>query len=285
MIFIYRSKPSDGARDLAEQLCLDGVRARRTKGGFPGRVATDKVIAWGDSFAGALNGVAMASKFTDAVKLKEAGVATVEVSRSRPVATPKPPWESGSLRVSGGAFTPPQVSALAQTLQEFLAQENTRRVAWEQLPATTNDTWVGRLNSHIGGNDLLAPPNGLNGRRVAEFYVKKLDIKEEYRIHCFLGKSIRAGIKVPREDGVTVHPWVRSFNGGWRIKYDEFKSKESMRVLAAKAVEALGLDFGAVDLARLRDNSLLVLEVNRAPGLEGGTLEAYARAIKSWINA
>ena len=31
------------------------------------------------------------------------------------------------------------------------------------------------------------------------------------------------------------------------------------------------------------DGSLLVLEVNRAPGLEGGTIDAYTDAIRQWI--
>jgi glutathione synthase/RimK-type ligase-like ATP-grasp enzyme len=55
------------------------------------------------------------------------------------------------------------------------------------------------------------------------------------------------------------------------------------RNLAKKAVESLGLTFGAVDIGRKADNSLIVLEVNRAPGLEGNTINAYANAIVRYL--
>jgi glutathione synthase/RimK-type ligase-like ATP-grasp enzyme len=57
-----------------------------------------------------------------------------------------------------------------------------------------------------------------------------------------------------------------------------------MREIAAAAVTALGLDFGAVDLAQRPDGTLFVLEVNRAPGVEAGTAVAYAQAIQRWLN-
>ncbi len=134
------------------------------------------------------------------------------------------------------------------------------------------------MNNHIGGNDLLTPPGA------PDFYSKKETLVEEYRIHIFNGQSIRAGVKVKREGFANPHAWVRSFEGGWRIKYDDFKSKKAMRLIAAKAVEALGLNFGAVDLGKRADGTYVVLEVNRAPGVEGGTTEAYAKAVSKWIN-
>lgn len=134
-----------------------------------------------------------------------------------------------------------------------------------------------RLNNHVGGNDLLNPPD------YPDFYVLKENLVAEYRIHSFFGKSIRAGVKVPRDiPPGNVHPWIRSFDGGWRINYDQFKSSKQMRLLAAKAVKALGLQFGAVDLGLTYEGVLMVLEVNRAPGSEGGTLDAYKRAISGW---
>jgi hypothetical protein len=39
-----------------------------------------------------------------------------------------------------------------------------------------------------------------------------------------------------------------------------------------------------VDIGVRADGSLLVLEVNRAPGLEGGTITRYADAIRKWQN-
>jgi hypothetical protein len=144
-----------------------------------------------------------------------------------------------------------------------------------------DESWVGRVNDHIGGTDLLTPPPA------PDYFTKKVQIVEEYRLHMFKGRSIRAGVKKLR-DGFTVgrnaSEWIRSYDGGWRIVYDGFESKKAMREIAAKAVEALGLDFGAVDVGKLADGTYIVLEVNRAPGLEGGTVNAYVNAITAFNN-
>ncbi len=155
---------------------------------------------------------------------------------------------------------------------------------------------VPRSVYHTGGLDLL----GLDKRRT-DYWVKVEDFVKEFRIHSFGQKSIRAGLKVPRDGFNPVpagevwtpnkgwyHPWVRSFDGGWRIKYDGFQTKDlpngkTLRNLAHAAVKALGLTFGAVDIGQRADGSLLVLEVNTAPGIEGGSLQAYAKSIERWI--
>jgi hypothetical protein len=169
------------------------------------------------------------------------------------------------VNINGGPLTRAQAQERVTQLQRFLA-----------TPVPVAETWLPRRFNHVGGADLLNPP------AQPDYFSKKENIVEEYRIHCFAGKSIRAGVKVPRE-GAQPHAWIRSLDGGWRIRYDEFKSKESMRELAASAITALGLDFGAVDIGRKADKSLVVLEVNRAPGLEGNTTQVYANAIQSWI--
>lgn len=147
-----------------------------------------------------------------------------------------------------------------------------------------------RSNYHIGGNDIL-------GKKLMrpDYLSYKMDFVKEYRIHSFNGKSIRAGIKVPREgftpvtenlwkpDSNMAHPWIRSFDGGWRINYDGFSSNNLMKSVAHKAVSALGLHFGAVDIGETADGTMIVLEVNRAPGIEGNSIQSYVRAINRWI--
>lgn len=260
MIYVYRKKPSNGARDLAEELCLAGVRARRVRRP-PTLTASDKVICWGSPMMGAranvLNGGAYDNKLNDALVLKAAGVATIEAHRARP-ARPEPIY----FELPGGSITQSDAAALIENLQVFMS-------VMEPAPVT----WIGRRYHHVGGNDLLNPPS------TPDYWVKKESIVEEYRIHSFMGKSIRAGKKIPRENA---HPWVRSFDGNWIIAYEGFKSSREMRELAAAACNALELDFGAVDLGRLSDGRLIVLEVNRAPGIEGNTTTAYAEAISKW---
>ena len=52
---------------------------------------------------------------------------------------------------------------------------------------------------------------------------------------------------------------------------------------AQNAVEALGLDFGAVDIILGKNGIWYVLEVNTACGLEGTTLEKYCEQFRKFI--
>lgn len=301
MLYVYRSKPSDSARDLADALTINARRiSDLSKAHFNNGVRNgDFVVCWGDSFAGGqgirvLNGGAIKSKYDDAVKLKEAQVSTIDVSKNRPVAQAgvagidpliqlkedaedkfeafiSAPWRRGPVFDRG-----------LLELGQFIGQVS--QVAGRPAPvpvaAVAAGEWVGRSNNHVGGDDIL---RGNPLVSAGDYYSKKETLVEEYRLHVFKGKSIRAGVKVKREGFErNAHAWIRSYDGGWKIKYDDFKSKRAMREIAVKAVQTLGLDFGAVDLGKRSDGSYVVLEVNRAPGLEGGTTEAYARAIEKW---
>jgi len=283
MIYIYRRRNSTGARDLKEAITLTGTLARRTKGEALRNLnpQQDVVICWGDNFqapAGlrTLNNEPPLSKFNEARVLAEKGVTTVTVSRTRPAAAAARPAVRGNYTL-GQAFmkrelTEAEVNALVADLNHYRNRP---------LPAAVPaETWLPRKNNHVGGNDLLT-----DNLPDPDFYSKKENIVEEYRIHMFRGKSVRAGKKVSRgrPNGAAAHQWVRSFDAGWVIQYDNFKSTKEMRALAAKAVKALGLDFAAVDLGRKADGSLIVLEVNRAPGIEGGTTTAYVKHILNWV--
>jgi hypothetical protein len=139
------------------------------------------------------------------------------------------------------------------------------------------DGWLGRTNNHSGGKDLLIPSDS------PDYWVQKLKIVHEFRVHVFKGKSIRAGVKVHRENFPgTPHAWIRSYDAGWRLSSAQVKDfiTETVREEAKKAVKVLGLDFGAVDVGLLADGTAVVLEVNRQPGNEGGTSEAYARHLR-----
>jgi glutathione synthase/RimK-type ligase-like ATP-grasp enzyme len=66
----------------------------------------------------------------------------------------------------------------------------------------------------------------------------------------------------------------------------EILPPEELLSSACKAVNLLGLDFGAVDIGhRLIDNKFFVFEVNTAPGLEGTTLDKYAKAIYNYYRS
>lgn len=134
--------------------------------------------------------------------------------------------------------------------------------------------WLVRLFKHQESNDLLANLD------TGDYYTKLRPISQEFRVHVFQGKSIRLAMKVPRT--VHPHPVFRSWRTGWKFSYGtdaQQWASPPLRNLAKRAVKALGLDFGAVDVGRQPDGVLFVLEVNTRPGLEGGTVEAYGRHI------
>lgn len=260
--YVYCRRGSDSARSLST--LLGAVRVRNFDGLNFWRknrrikfVDDDVIIAWGDTVPDipgvhVINGAAVGNKYVVAKDLEAAGVPTITAFNSNPCRKNRDGTDN------------------SEDAKYFLR----------------------RNNNHIGGNDLLRP----NPR--PDYWVTRLNIASEYRIHSFNQKSIRAGEKRLREgfstDAAAVaasagalqlaSDWVRSFDGGWRIVYDAFQSNKVMRELAHKAVKALNLTFGAVDLALTADGQLLVLEVNRAPGLEGGSIEAYAKNIKEWID-
>lgn len=297
MIYVYRRAPSNGARDLAE--ALGGRRYRGVNIPITQRLRpNDVVICWGESLAPVngvkiLNGTNIKGKYEDAVALRAAGVPTIEVSRSRPapsypapvtVVDPALAAYTEAQRLAEeftniGEFrrTPPLVTGVGELHTAIGHLFTLLRVALPPAVVAPIVEWLGRLNTHIGGNDLLRPPDASQ----VQYFVKKLALVREFRIHSFKGRSIRAGVKAPRE-GIVQHPWIRSWDGGWTIKYDGVSSTQQHRQLAHQAVHALGLDFGAVDIGELANGSLVVLEVNRRPGIEGGTIDVYADAINRW---
>ena len=298
MVYLYRRRGSDGAREIADALTVNARRIQDLSRAHFGNGVRggDVVICWGDHFppvngVRTLNNVTINSKYSDALKLKEKGVATIEVSQTKPaprqVAAPVDPLialaeeaeEKFEAFLGGRVVRGPVLRDSLNEIQGLigrLVQANHNPPPAPRVEAVQGE-WVGRTNNHIGGTDLLNPVGQ------PDFYAKKEELKEEYRIHIFNGKSIRAGVKVKREGFANPHAWVRSFDGGWKIKYDEFKSKKKMREIAAKAVEALGLNFGAVDVGKKADGTYIVLEVNRAPGAENNTAVAYAKAIEGWL--
>lgn len=136
------------------------------------------------------------------------------------------------------------------------------------------DGAIGRSFRHVGGRDLLSGTG-------KDYWVQKIPFSREVRVHVFDDKAIHTGLKVPRFGAVNHHPWIRTYDGGWTIDYSKAVNIHSnRRTLAKKAVAALNLDFGAVDIGIIKGNDMRVLEVNTAPGLDPGpSVEVYTNQI------
>lgn len=140
--------------------------------------------------------------------------------------------------------------------------------------------WLPRRANHQQGYD-FTNRRFLRGRIPADFFVKKEDLIDEYRVHVFRTKQdnmriLRIARRVPNRPDY--HPWVRSHRLGWKLSYVGGLCEEGKEI-SRNALRALSLDFGAVDIGLRAESSPIVLEVNTCPGIEGNTLELYAENI------
>jgi len=118
----------------------------------------------------------------------------------------------------------------------------------------------------------------------APLYTKYVKKQDEYRIHCFRKPGEDTSIisvqrKAKRHDADNVDFKIRNLANGFVFVRDGVEPPEAVFTEAKKALEALGLAFGAVDVIYNQyQNRAYVLEVNTAPGLEGQTVTDYVKA-------
>lgn len=163
------------------------------------------------------------------------------------------------------------------TIPDFTTNPDAARIAYKTTVVRH------KLTGHSGeGIELVEQGQGMPK---APLYVQYIPKKQEYRVHVFGEDAIDIQRKarkkdVPNED---VNWKVRNLNGGfiYARDFEPADLPKGIEQMAVRTVKALGLDFGAVDLIYNQEHGqLYVLEVNTAPGLQGTTLEAYAKAIK-----
>jgi predicted ATP-grasp superfamily ATP-dependent carboligase len=141
-----------------------------------------------------------------------------------------------------------------------------------------------KLEAHSGQGIVLAKEVSELPQH-APLYVKFMPKEHEYRVHVFEGKIIDFVEKKKRE-GVPeaqFNKYIRSYDNGWVFCRDGVVLSDAVKAEAIKAVAALGLDFGAVDMAVNKKNVIAVFEVNTAPALEGTTVEKYKAALSKYI--
>lgn len=115
----------------------------------------------------------------------------------------------------------------------------------------------------------------------APLYTKFIPKTAEFRVHVFRGEVIdyieKKKVLAERRNE-TFNKYVSSITCGWVFSRTDVRDLPDVRQLALRAVAALGLDFGAVDIV-YADGLCYVLEVNTAPGLAGTTLVKYGNAV------
>lgn len=248
-IFIYSHNPySQGAKELSKALGVKRIRHDNSK--FKG-ANRHTVINWGSA------------------ALPDQVAACHILNKPEAIRNASNKLKSFELFQEAGVSIPLFFTTKAEA-SAYIQEDDSRSVVCRTV-----------LNGHSGVGIVMADSaDALVDAPLYTAYVKK---QEEYRYHVFMGKVVDIQRKarkmdVPKEE---VNWQVRNLDGGFIFAREGVVENAVASENAIMAVEALGLDFGAVDLIwNKKDDAYYVLEVNTAPGLAGTTLDGYAQRFK-----
>jgi len=170
---------------------------------------------------------------------------------------------------------------------------------WTQMEDIPDDAFpiVCRtiLNGHSGRGIVIA--NNRGELVPAPLYVKYMKKRDEYRIHVgrrlvgnIHGEDVHGNgiIAIQRKaipNGTEpTDTRIRNHHNGYIFVRNNVEPPQQILDQASAAINALGLDFGAVDIIWNNHHQLAtVLEVNTAPGLCGTTITDYANYFRGLI--
>lgn len=130
---------------------------------------------------------------------------------------------------------------------------------------------------------LVSEDNPVDGPR-CPLYVKYIKKAAEYRVHVFNGEVVDVQQKRQRRGYEDTNHQIRNHENGWVFCREDIRLPDSIPALAIASCNALGLDFGAVDVIwNNHYQRAYTLEVNCAPGIEGRTVDIYVNAIRRML--
>lgn len=142
-----------------------------------------------------------------------------------------------------------------------------------------------KLSGHSGEGILIYNPDDVfEEAKPAPLYTKYIKKDQEYRIHVAGGEIIFQQRKARKQEvpDEEVNWQVRNLAGGFIFANQDVQAPEDVLLQSIKAVESLGLDFGAVDVLTTKKGGAYVLEVNTACGLAGKTIDAYVNFFRKY---
>ncbi len=138
------------------------------------------------------------------------------------------------------------------------------------------------LESSQGHGITVAEPTNLPP---AKLYVEAIQVKREYRVIAIKDKIVTTMMKVPRHEN-NPNTDIRNLHNGWRFSINTVYPNEQAKVQteAIKAIKALGLQFGAIDISLSTNYIPYVLEVNTAFALGPNNVQLFSEALNNYIN-
>ena len=151
-------------------------------------------------------------------------------------------------------------------------------IAW----INRGDTVLCRRTVHGHGGDGIVVATTVGELVDSPLYVKYKKKLKEFRVHVFKGQVIDLTEKRKRNHRENINTQIRSAANGWVFCHQDIVVPDGLLEESIKAVAALGLDFGGVDIIwNQHENKCYILEVNTAPGVEETTAVAYATAFNA----
>lgn len=107
----------------------------------------------------------------------------------------------------------------------------------------------------------------------------------EFRVHVMDGEMFCIDEKRPRDTSMrrSERPEIKNMDSGFKFRQPREEYPSEVITESIKAVEVLGLDFGAADVG-LNADGVWIYEVNSAPSLRTKTRKLYQKALVKAIN-
>ena len=175
---------------------------------------------------------------------------------------------------------------------ELMQQAGVPTVPWFSgldIPKNFRFPGLARKTYGYGGLDIIPvfQPEEIPWRLDAgyDWFSEYIPIQTEYRVWVFRDKHLDTYEKVMRR--TQDYRYIgRNFRNGFDFEYTTNTPLKALEA-ALDTVKSLGLDFGAVDMIRGKDNRIYILECNTAPGvIKSGaqaTLAKLADYMRQWV--
>lgn len=151
---------------------------------------------------------------------------------------------------------------------------------------------LARKLKHHGGLDIILCKGPVGVRKALargrSFFTQFIPSRTEYRVWVYRGRHLGTYEKVLAHPEKR-HRVGRNHRNGYAFQLvTEANIPRAAVTQAVQSIQALGLDFGAVDILQGNDGRYFVLEVNSAPGVEGEgrqVIQSLAHRIVRWEQA